>query len=274
MTKDFNSTVWNYYTHNKRVMPWRELADESDLIRGYRVFVSEVMLQQTQVNRVIDKYNLWMERWPTIDAFVNATLADVLVMWSGLGYNRRAKYLYESLQALHKVYGGKIPSDVETLQTLPGIGPNTAAAVIVYTYNKPVPFIETNIRTVYLHSFFAESEEKITDKEITILVEQTLDQDNPREWFYALMDYGAYLKKNHGNKLHKSLAHKQQSTFNGSKRQVRGKVIKLLTNLQYININELALEIPDDRLEGVIQGLVSEGLIIKQDAYTYTLPNR
>lgn len=274
MHKDFHTVVWNYYEKNKREMPWRNLNDLSEKDRGYNVLVSEVMLQQTQVNRVIEKYTQWMERWPTIEEFAEATLSDVLVMWNGLGYNRRAKYLLESLTTIHKDYGGIVPMDQSALQDLPGIGPNTAAAIIVYTYNKPIPFVETNIRTVYLHSYYADSDSQVTDNELLTLVKETLDKKNPRDWFYALMDYGAYLKKNHGNQLHRAKAYKKQSVFSGSKRQIRGKVLHLLTKLQYIHKDELIKEIADDRLHDVIENLIHEGMIVQLNDGSYTLPNR
>jgi A/G-specific adenine glycosylase len=167
-----------------------------------------------------------------------------------------------------------VPSDQAALQALPGIGPNTAAAIIVYTYNVPLPFIETNIRTVYLHTFYEDSDIKVTDKDILALVAETVDEKNPRDWYYALMDYGAYLKKNHGNQLHRAKAHKKQTVFIGSKRQIRGKVLLLLTKLHYIHEEELAKEIADERLQEVIKDLLNEGMIIQVNETSYTLPNR
>lgn len=255
-------------------MPWRTLTELSIKDRGYRVLVSEVMLQQTQVTRVITKYEQWMQRWPTIDDACNATLAEVLVMWSGLGYNRRAKYLYETLQRIHNDHSGIVPNGIAELTSMPGIGPNTAAAIIVYTYNVPIPFIETNIRTVYIDAFFTDTKTLVTDKEILALVNNTMDVIRPREWFYALMDYGAYIKKSQGNHLHKAKAHKKQSTFKDSKRQLRGKVLRLLTQLNTISYDELRTEISDSRLNDVITDLLSEGLIIKNESSSYELPNR
>lgn len=273
MYEEFIKSVWDYYNHNKRSMPWRELAELSTKNRGYRVMVSEVMLQQTQVSRVINKYDQWMQRWPTIDDFYSATLAEVLVMWNGLGYNRRAKYLYEALKRITVDFDGIIPNSVTELQNLPGIGPNTAAAIIVYAYNVPLPYVETNIRTVYLQSFFTDSQQ-VTDKQILAKVIATLDNTHPREWYYALMDYGAYIKKSQGNQLLKAKAHKKQSAFKNSNRQLRGSVLRLLTQVRSMSYEELETEITDERLHDVIENLLAEGLIIKNERGTYELPNR
>lgn len=274
MVKNFPKVIWDHYAHNKRMLPWREIEELSIKDRGYRVLISEVMLQQTQVKRVVEKYLQWLERWPTIDSFANSSLSDVLVMWSGLGYNRRAKYLRDTLLDIQKNYKGIIPQDAKVLQSFPGIGPNTAAAIIVYTYNKPIAFIETNIRTVYLYSFFANTTEQVTDRQIVTLVTDTIDTENPRDWFYAIMDYGAYIKKNHGNQLHNARSHKKQSVFKGSKRQVRGKILQLLTQMHYVTADELDAEIADDRVHEVLHDLLSEGMITRHANGTYALPNR
>jgi A/G-specific adenine glycosylase len=254
-------------------MPWREVASLTVKDRGYRVIVSEFMLQQTQVSRVLHKYDQWMKTWPTIDDFMNATLADVLVLWSGLGYNRRAKYLSQALRIMYEKYNGLVPNTTQELVALPGVGKNTAGAIRAYVFNEPVLFIETNIRTVYLHEFFKESKVLVTDAQLLAIVEQTLDKNNPREWYYALMDYGTYIKKQYGSSLQKAASHKKQSVFHGSKRQVRGRVLAMLTEYTRISKQDLHAKVLDGRLNEVLADLQDEGLIVKTLHGQYSLPD-
>jgi len=259
--KQFTETVKRYYAENKRDLPWRKVENVSARDLGYRVVVSEYMLQQTQVKRVIPKYNNWMSKWPTLDHFMHATIADVLTEWSGLGYNRRAKYLHTTLQQIADYHDGFVPQNINALTALPGIGVNTAAAIIVYTYNLPQVFIETNIRSVYLHSFFPNTRTPITDREILDIVSKTIDNEQPRQWYYALMDYGAYIKKTHESQLSKSLHYKRQPAFKGSNRQVRGRIMQIATQLKKVNIKELQSEIQDSRFYSILEALQQEGLI-------------
>ena len=268
---DFTNRVLRYYMQHKRSLPWRDIEQLSIKDRGYRVIVSEFMLQQTQVQRVVPKFTAWMQRWPTIDHFTAASFADVLSLWSGLGYNRRARYVHGALQRILTDYEGIVPKSTETLASLPGIGTNTAGAIVVYTYNEPMIFIETNIRTVYLHEFYANTPDAISDKQLRSKVADTLDTVNPRQWYYALMDYGTYIKHQHGTPLAKSAHYKKQSVFEGSNRQIRGKIIYALTQLQSIEIEQLQEELQDARLHDCIQSLSSEGMIIV-DGSTLRLP--
>jgi A/G-specific adenine glycosylase len=185
-----------------------------------------------------------------------------LAVWSGLGYNRRAKFLWEAARTIAAEYKGKIPENIEDLVRLPGIGKNTAAAVLVYAFNQPLAFVETNIRTVYIHHFFPEAEQ-VSDKEILSLVDQTIDTENPREFYWALMDYGTYLKQQPGNLSRLSKHYAKQSAFRGSKRQLRGEVIRRLLDRSYA-ATELAEAIPDERLAEVIRDLQQEGMIMQE----------
>ncbi len=268
----FSKKVLHYFAQHRRSLPWRDIEGLSIKDRGYKVVVSEFMLQQTQVQRVIPKYTDWMQRWPTIDTFVDAPFADVLALWSGLGYNRRARYIHGALQHILRQYDGLVPNNTEALEALPGIGTNTAGAIIVYTYNEPMVFIETNIRTVYLHEFFANMSQPVSDTQLKSKVAETLDVQNPRQWYYALMDYGTYIKKRHGTSLAKSALYKKQSAFEGSNRQIRGKIISMLTQLQSIKIEQLQEEIPDERLYDCIKKLSSEGMVTT-DGITLRLPH-
>ncbi len=186
-----------------------------------------MMLQQTQTSRVIEKFAEFIKAFPTVSRLSKADQKDVLKLWQGLGYNRRALYLLQTARTICEKHNGRVPSLKEKLVTLPGVGNNTAGAVIAFAHNFPAIFIETNIRRVFIHEFFREKE-KVSDQEIFPLIEATLDQKNPREWYYALMDYGAYLSKFETNPNRKSMHYKKQSKFDGSMRQVRGKILKLL----------------------------------------------
>lgn len=247
----FQDTVWATTRELYRAMPWR---DEPSL---YHVLVSEIMLQQTQVSRVMTKYAEFMQTFPTLAALANASLADVLGAWQGLGYNRRAKYLH--LAAKQIVERGE-PRTLEELIALPGIGANTAAAIMNYVYEVPVAYVETNIRTVYFHHFFP-NHQQVSDKEVLQLVQDTMDTEHPREWFWALMDYGASLKSQGLGRLNASKHYKQQSPLKGSVREVRGQIIRLLT-AGPMAANVLMHECGDDaRYPRAVAGLKSDGLI-------------
>jgi A/G-specific adenine glycosylase len=253
----FKDAVWSYYNLYARELPWRKVDDKQEF-DPYKILVSELMLQQTQVDRVRPKYTEFIQKFPDINSLAKAPLNEVLRSWSGLGYNRRAKYLHEF--ALGQQLSDVFPNSVNELQKHRGIGPNTAAAVLVYSYNKPLVFIETNIRTVYLHHFFKDKTQ-VTDKEILSVVEQTLDENNPREWYWALMDYGSFLKKNGIKNLGKSKSHKKQSKFSGSDRELRGRILKELLKSDAITFSELNKLLNDSRLDKIIASLEKEKMI-------------
>lgn len=250
-TEEFRELVWNEARARYRDMPWRD--DPS----FYHVLVSEVMLQQTQVSRALIKFDEFMAAFPTIEDLATASLADVLRVWTGLGYNRRAKFLW---QAAQQVVANGQPKTAKDLERLSGVGKNTAGAIMNYVYEVATPFIETNIRTVYIHHFFADSFE-VTDKELLALVESTMDTEQPRQWFWTLMDYGSYLKSTQGALLNQSKHYKKQSPLKGSVREVRGQIIReLAVNL----MTEAALREAvnaDERFELALVGLVKDGLV-------------
>ena len=262
----FLEVLWDYYSHAARHdLPWRQ-PDADGSLDPYKILVSELMLQQTQVPRVIPKYHDFLQRFPDIHTLATAELGDVLRAWQGLGYNRRAKFLWQAARQIDE--RGTFPTTREALVRLSGIGPNTAGAILAYAFNQPVAFIETNIRTVYIHHFF-EDYTDIADKEILALVEQTLDRENPREFYWALMDYGSHLKATFGNLNKASRHYAKQSTFHGSRRQVRGQVLRELGSHSR-TLAELQAIISDERLESVLQDLVSEGLV-RSNGDSYSL---
>lgn len=265
--KDFIQTVWDFYTSSGRhKLPWRQTKDP------YRILVSEVMLQQTQVDRVIPKYKAFLKAFPTFASLADAPLGAVLGHWQGLGYNRRAKMLHECAKAVVSDYGGKLPQDEAKLRALPGIGPYTARAVLAFAFGIANPLIETNVRTVYIHHFFGDKTD-ITDAEILSYMIETLDKENPREWYYALMDYGSHLKRTVGNNITKSKHYTKQSTFKGSDRQIRGAIIRQLTTLGSLSYKKLLIAVPFDelRVAAQLERLIEEGMVVKVKQ-SYSLP--
>lgn len=266
----FQQDIYDYYRNNRRDFAWRGVQDP------YKIVVSEIMLQQTQTSRVVEKYAQFIAALPTFAALANAVQRDVLTLWSGLGYNRRGLALHKIAQRVVQDFGGKLPADAAVLQTFSGIGPNTAGSICAFAFNMPVVFIETNIRAVYIHTFFKNRTDKISDKELLPLIEQTVDHANAREWYYALMDYGVMLKKQHANPSRKSATHARQSTFEGSERQIRGMIIKLLTQFPVLTFEQLLELIPKqpERIERNLADLCSEGLVRQreeQDSEVYFL---
>ncbi len=253
---DFQELIWQKARELYRPMPWRDTTDP------YFVLVSELMLQQTQVDRVIPKFNDFITAFPTITALAQAQLADVLILWSGLGYNRRAKFLHAAAQKVVADFDGTIPDTLSDLVSLPGVGLNTAGAILAYGFNQPVVFIETNIRTVYFHHFFGD-EIEVSDQDLRVVVESTLDREHPREWYWAMMDYGSFLKKQGLGRIDQSQHYKKQSPLKGSLREVRGLIVKTLAK-EPLTTDALRALMPDDeRFELALTALLAEGLIAK-----------
>jgi len=253
----FRKTVYKNWENYGRDLPWRKTDNP------YNIIVSEVMLQQTQAARVVSKYEKFITTFPDIESLAQAPLHEVLSVWRGLGYNRRALSLKRMAEKVVTLHDGRIPNNVTLLKTLPGIGNATAHAVCAFAFNQPVIFIETNIRTVFIHHFFS-TKDKVKDNEIRPLVTQTLDSKNPRQWYNALMDYGATLKKDHPNPGRKSSHHKKQSPFEGSRRQVRGAVLGTLVETTSISLDALftALPFDDSRIQLAVFQLEREKLIV------------
>ena len=240
-----------------RTMPWREDT------RPYYVLVSELMLQQTQVARVIPKFEAFIAAFPDEQTLASASLADVLAHWQGLGYNRRAKFLHEAAKKI--VENGRFPETVEAMIKLPGVGKNTAGAIAAYSFNQPVVYVETNIRTVIMHHFFAEND-TVDDKQIIEILDSVLDKKHPREFYWALMDYGSWLKQNGVKNNAMSRHYKKQSPLQGSVRQVRGKIIEALVVVRTLPEGELrAIVEADERYEVALVGLIRDGLVVRHE---------
>lgn len=262
----FKEAVWSHYASSGRDLPWRVPGPDGSF-DPYHILVSELMLQQTQVRRVIPKYHQFLQVFPTITSLADATLGEVIKQWQGLGYNRRAKFLHASAQKIVSDFGGIVPSVPEQLESLPGVGRNTAAAICVYAYNQSLSFIETNIRSVYIHHFFNDHA-LVDDKDILDLVIKTVDHENPREWYWALMDYGSFLKTHVGNASRQSKSYTKQSKFEGSKRQIRGQVLRSLSD-KSASFSSLRQTIQDERLKDVLHDLQAEGFIkLRNNVYS------
>jgi A/G-specific adenine glycosylase len=262
----FQQFIWDFYNNNGREFAWRHIENP------YYVLVSEIMLQQTQTHRVITKYEEFLLAFPTIQSLAFASLRDVLLVWQGLGYYRRARYLHQIATIVVAEYDGIIPADPIILQTFPGLGTATASSICAFAFNMPTVFIETNIRTVFIHSFF-QGQSEIKDKELMPLIAATVDQNNPREWYYALMDYGVYLKNQYTNPSRKSAHYNKQSKFEGSDRQIRASILKLITTKSIVHEADIfqAINKEKDRVARVLSALESEQFIRKDSHSVYMI---
>ena len=251
----------DFYHKEGRTFPWRETRDP------YAILVSELMLQQTQTERVVPKYLNWLETFPTAADLAAAPFPQVLAAWSGLGYNRRAGYLQSACRQVVEEWGGAFPRTAGELETLPGVGPYTARAVATFAFGQPEVFIETNIRSVYLFFFFSD-QEKVSDSQLMPLIQATVYHQDPRRWYYALMDYGARLKKSTANPNRQSRHYSRQSRFEGSLRQARGAIVRSLSRggNTPLSLEEMArLEgLPLERIQAAAERLVAEGMVCRR----------
>ena len=257
----FQKQIYSRYHSTPRPMPWRTTGDP------YHILTAEIMLQQTQVERVKVKYAEFLSAFPTLAALASAPLADVLRIWQGLGYNRRALALKRCAEVIISRYNGQFPRGTGELESLPGIGPYTARAVAAFAFGMAEPLIETNIRSVFIHFFF-HGRDKVHDREIMPLVAATLDRKNPREWYYALMDFGVWLKQLHPNPGRRSRHHAQQSRFEGSNRQQRSRLLRAVLASPGSSAAELAGQLgaePGD-VERNLADMEREGFLCRTDS--------
>ena len=274
-----------------RDLPWRRTYDP------YAIWISEVMLQQTQVSRVDGRWQRWLEHFPTVDALAAAAPSDVLEEWQGLGYNRRALAVHRAAQVISDA-GGVFPQDQKELVKLPGIGPATAAGIRAFAFNLHGVYLETNVRTVFLHELYPQAE-GVPDSELIPLVELTCPASvstavgtdtvnaattelTPRSWYYALLDYGAYLKKTIPNPSRRSKSHVKQSRFEGSHRQKRAELLRVLLahkdeggaefetlhqELCQIEVHAGRETLDEQVTLGLLEELAKEGFCQKNDEY-------
>lgn len=258
-----------------RALPWRNIDNP------YHVLVSEVMLQQTQVGRVEKYWTRFIGLFPSLDALASAETSLVLEQWQGLGYNRRALALKKTAEICSASYDGELPQTLDKLLAMPGIGQATAAGVMSFAYNEPSVYLETNVRTVFIHELFSDCE-SVSDSQIVPLVEATCPQHNPRAWYYALLDYGSFLKREFANPSRKSAHHSRQSKFEGSRRQKRAEMLRVVlaepgirTANLYDRLDEFERESgrePEERdvLEQVLSDLLKEGFFRQEGDKLYS----
>lgn len=283
--KTFQERIFKLGQELYRDLPWRNVSDP------YAVWISEVMLQQTQVVRVLSKWELWMNAFPTVHALASASTYDLLNLWQGMGYNRRALYIHSCAQTLAK-QGGQFPREISELKKLPSIGSATAGGIRAFAFGLPAVYLETNVRSVFLHEFFPEAQ-AVPDKVLIPYIEQTCPVApltkplNPRSWYYALLDVGAQLKKEVSNPTRRSKTYTKQSKFEGSHRQKRAEILRFCLSAHGIvdglilsdvheHLNEVELKagrnVVDLRVVGdILDALVKEGFLQKQgDLYRVT----
>lgn len=255
-TQKFQNLVLTWHEeHGRHELPWRQTS------HPYAIMVSEVMLQQTQVVRVIPKYKQWLKAFPTVEALAQASVKEVLTHWQGLGYNRRGLNFKRAAEVIVREHGGQVPSSLPELLLLPGIGPYTAAAIRAFAFNQTDTVIETNIRAVYLKHFFPK-ENKVSDKELAPVIAATLPAKvEPRVWYAALMDYGAHLKATEGNHARRSKHHVKQSTFKGSNRENRAAILKLVLAEGLLTPSQIIKTLKDARTEANLEALIAEGFL-------------
>ncbi|MBI4272592.1 A/G-specific adenine glycosylase [Candidatus Uhrbacteria bacterium] len=268
-TNQFQKIIFDWYKKNGRHdLPWRKTKNP------YHILVSEIMLQQTQIPRVLSKYTEWIEQFPAIESLANASQKQVLSLWQGLGYNRRALFLQRAVQIIHKKYGGKFPKQVSDMEKLPGIGPYTAGAVAVFSQNQPHVLLETNIRRVILHFFFS-GKEKVADSEIISVLRRVSYFQDPRKWYWALMDYGAGPLKKIINPNRRSTQYRTQSRFEGSSRFVRAKIVSFLLRQKSGAVSTVIIEEIEsnpqagrfgkqEEIVKILSSLEQEGFIVRK----------
>jgi A/G-specific adenine glycosylase len=258
----FQKGVLGYYRDHGRDLVWRKTTDP------YRILVSEIMLQQTQVERVSVKFPAFIAGFPDFGSLADAPLPEVLLAWQGMGYNRRALSLQKCARRVIEEYGGALPPDPEVLATFPGIGRATAASICAFAFNMPVVFIETNIRRVFIHYFFDDSE-TVDDSEILPWVKKTLYRKDPRTWYNALMDLGTDLKTTVGNPNRRRRHYTKQAAFAGSDRKIRGSIIRVLLAKKRLTQKAIIQQLTEaeDRVIRILKDLEDEGFIVRSGAW-------
>jgi len=254
--KKFQKTVLDYYQHHGRDLGWRKTSDP------YAILVSEIMLQQTQVERVATKFPAFMAAFPDFETLAAASPADILPVWQGMGYNRRAIALQKCARIVTEEYSGRLPPDPDILETFPGIGRATASSICAFAFGMPVVFIETNIRRVFIHYFFRDAT-RIDDRDILPLVEKTLFRKDPRTWYNALMDLGTDLRSVTENPNRRSRKYTLQTAFEGSDRKIRGEILRMLLARKRVMHGDIAYRYPGEpeRIERILGALEREGFI-------------
>ncbi|MDR0438666.1 MAG: A/G-specific adenine glycosylase [Methanocalculaceae archaeon] len=267
LVHDFQTEVMEFYkTNGRHDLEWRLWFDP------YRIVVSEVMLQQTQVPRVAMTFPTFIEKFPDFAALSVAPQAKLLSAWQGLGYNRRVLNLKKFAVKIIEEFDGVLPNDPRVLATFPGIGPATSCSIAAFVFNRPVVFIETNIRRVFIHHFFSDTT-VVDDRDIIPLVDACFLPNRSREWYWALMDLGAALKTFVPNPNRRSRHYVKQSMFEGSDRQIRGVLLRLM--LSGITADSTLLSnivgFEPDRVTGILAEMCREGFFVQEESGEYRI---
>lgn len=261
----FRQQVYRATEGRERIFPWRYHPDP------YGIWISECMLQQTRTTRVLEYFPRFLQTFPDVHSLAKADLASVLELWQGLGYNRRGRYLHEAAKKVERDWNGILPADHASLVSLPGIGPQTAGAILCYAWNLPVPFVETNIRAALIQGFHPH-DTHVPDSRIQELSALTMDRNRPREWYYRLVDFGVKVKQTHGNPARRSASYRRQSVFEGSVRQVRGSILRMVLAGRGVSVHLLGDAVardvsrtgdpafPED-FRKALKGLQEEGMV-------------
>jgi len=241
--------------------------------------VSEVMLQQTQVSRVIPKYNEFIRVFPTIQVLAQAQTASVLRLWKGMGYNRRALYLKQASEAILRLHNGVFPASEEALVKLPGVGSYTARAILVFSFKKDITMVDTNIRKIITNFFF--QDQKQPEKAIQEVADQLVPRGKSWEWHQALMDFGAAsqieIKKHppaEGSKIKKD---ENKIPFKQSTRFFRGRIMDLVRTGDWEEVKLIETLIvrygkDEDFYKEVTEILLHEGLLARSTRAIISLP--
>lgn len=281
MQTKFQNTVLKWYENNGRNLPWRNTTNP------YHILVSEVMLQQTHIERVIPKYEAFLHQFPSIEALARAPTSEVLRVWSGLGYNRRALFLQKCAQEL--MHEMNFPQNEKELKKLHGIGKYTAAAILSFAYNKNVPVIDTNIHLLYKRLFYG------SKSHIEALAKKHLPKGKSRHWHNALIDIGTLfcsskhprcsdcpltiLCKTAGKKIKIEATRRKKTVvpFSQSDRIVKGSILKLLMKKNYSaatlhkKIAEMNVKRSKKKFTEILVQMQKECLV-KKKRKAYTLP--
>jgi A/G-specific adenine glycosylase len=266
-----------WYRARRRRYPWRVRPDP------YRVLVSEIMLQQTQADRVAPAFARFVQRFPTVTALADAPRADVLRAWGTLGYNRRAVALSEAARAIVREHDGRVPKDIEALRRLPGLGPYTAAAVASLGHGAAVAAVDVNVRRVVSRMRLGVDAGGVSEAEASSAAQSWLDTDDPGAWNQALMDLGrdvcrpeprcdacplvaacAWHRAGRPATDRGRRIRGRQSRFEGSFRQVRGGVVAVLrvtTGWTTVRLMARRLGRDPEEVGRAVSALSSEGLI-------------
>jgi len=278
--EQFKKHVWDAGDMwGRPFLPWRQTSDP------YAIYLSEVMLQQTQVSRVEKRWPRFLRKFPTLDALAAASNADVLSEWQGMGYNRRGLFLKKTAEICARDYAGKLPHTYKQLVKLPGIGDTTAAGIMAFAHQVPGVYLETNVRCVFIHEFFPDAQ-GVPDSQIKPLVAQTCSKENPRQWYYALMDWGTHIKATEPNPTRRAASYHKQSSFKGSRRQKRAFILRDVLDNPEISQEEVFADlnhyekksgrpsVSEDVFASIVSDLEKDGFFSSEQRgrHTYLVP--